>query len=281
MAARASKPTALPTSCVVQWDNWLAARRSLMDWGLLFWTIALLGPLWWFVRQVHQRVHELAWLLTGHEGVALYLYQILLFPGVALHEFSHYLAASLLGVRVRNVSLRPNVQGQKVQMGAVEIDRPDFVRALLIGLAPLVVGSVVVVLIGQHIFDVGAVIEAARANDSRNMIEALRAAFRVPDAWIWFYLIFAVSNAMLPSESDREALRPMILFITVIVGGAALAGYGSTLVAGLAEPMETALGLLLVAFSITLFVDAIFVGVILLLREFVSMATGRGLKKKT
>jgi hypothetical protein len=251
-----------------------------MDWGLAFWTVLLLGPLLWFTRQVHQGLHGLAWLLTGHEIVAVYLYQILLLPGVALHEFSHYLAASLLGVRIRKVSLRPDVQGAKIQMGAVVMDKPDFIRGLLIGLAPLVLGSAVVVLIGQHIFDVGAVIEAARQNDSHGMIEAIQAAFGVNDAWIWFYLIFAISNAMLPSESDRESLWPMVVFIVFIVGVIALAGWGPDLISRLAEPMETALSLLLAAFGITLFVDVIFVGVISLLRVLISLVTGRRLEKK-
>lgn len=251
-----------------------------MNWELAFWTVLLLGPLLWFTRQVHQGLHELAWLLTGHELIAVYLYQILLLPGVALHEFSHYLVASLLGVRVRQVSLRPDVQGAKIQMGAVVMDKPDFMRGLLIGLAPLVLGSTLVVLIGQHVFDVGAVIKAARQNDSRGMIEAIQAAFGVNDAWIWFYLIFAVSNAMLPSESDRESLWPVVTFIVFIVGVIALAGRGPDLISSLAEPIETALSLLLVAFSITLFVDAIFVGMITLLRGLVSLVTGRRLEKK-
>jgi hypothetical protein len=183
-------------------------------------------------------------------------------------------------VRIRKVSLRPDIKGAKIQMGAVVMDKPDFMRGLLIGLAPLVLGSAVVVLIGQHIFDVGTVIEAARQSDGRGMIEAVQAAFGVNDAWIWFYLIFAISNAMLPSESDRESLWPMVAFIVFIVGVIALAGRGPDLMSSLAEPLETALSLLLVAFSITLFVDAIFVGVISLLRGLVGLMTGRRLEKK-
>jgi hypothetical protein len=252
-----------------------------MDSGLIFWTVFLVGPLLWLVRRVHAGLQELALLLTGHTTVAIYLHQTLLLPGVALHEFSHYLAASLLGVRVHAISLRPDVQDEKIQMGAVVIDKPDFARGLLIGLAPLVLGSIVVVLIGQHIFDVDAVIQAARASDSRGIIEAIREAFAANDAWIWFYLIFAVSNAMLPSESDRESLWPTLVFVAFIVGVIVLAGRGPDLIANLAEPMEAALSLLLMAFGITLFVDAIFVGVISLLTGLIGLLTGRRVEKKT
>lgn len=251
-----------------------------MNWELIFWTVALLVPLLWAVRQVHQGLQELFFLLTAHPTVAAYLFQILLLPGVFLHELSHLLVAKLLGVRVRKVSLQPKVQGKKIQMGAVTMDRPDFLRGLLIGLAPLVVGSAAVVLIGQHAFDVGAVIDAAGENDGASMLKAIRAAFGVNDAWIWLYLVFAISNAMLPSASDRESLWPMLVFIAVIVGVAGVAGWGPELISSLADPVETALSLLLVAFGITLFVDIIFLSAISLLRGSITLFTGRRLEKK-
>jgi hypothetical protein len=251
-----------------------------MDWNLILWAVVLLAPLLWFVRQVHEGLQELFYLLTGDTRAAVYLFQILLLPGVALHELSHYLTAKLLRVRVRRVSLQPKIQRGKVQLGAVVMDRPDFVRGLLIGLAPLIFGSAAIILIGQHVFDVGAVIEAAKANDFREITLAMQAAFRANDAWIWFYLIFAISNAMLPSESDREALWPMVFFIGFIVAAVALAGWGPALIASLTEPLERALSLLLVAFGSTLFVDAIFVVLIWLLKALISVLTGRRLDKK-
>jgi hypothetical protein len=252
-----------------------------MNWGFAFWAALLLGPLLWFVRRAHTELQELFFLLTGHQDVSIYLFQILLLPGVVLHEFSHYLAARLLGVRVRKISLSPNVRGNNVQMGAVVMDQPDFVRGLLIGLAPLVLGTMVIVLIGHHIFDVGVVIQAARDGDGSGMVEAARAAFEVSDAWIWLYLLFAVSNAMLPSEADREFVGPTLGLLVLVVALVVLAGRGPDLVNSLAGPMETVLSLLMVAFGITLFVDVIFVGVILLLKGLVSLTTGRRLERGT
>ena len=250
-----------------------------MDWRFALWTVLSLMPLLWLVRRAHVGLQELLFLLTGHHMVTIYLFQIILLPGVVLHEFSHYLSAKLLGVRVRKVSLGPNVRGNNLQMGAVVVDKPDFMRGLLIGMAPLVMGVIVIVLIGHRIFDVGAVIQAARASDGGAMLQAVRAAFEVRDAWIWFYLLFAISNTMLPSEADREYVAPTLILVSAVAGLVVLAGRGPELTANLAEPMETALSLLLVAFGITLFVDAIFVGVIELLKGLVSAVTGRRLER--
>jgi hypothetical protein len=251
-----------------------------MDSNLIFWTILLLGPLVWLVRQVNIGLHKLAFVLTGHETARLYLYHILLLPGTALHELSHLLAANLLGVNVHSISLRPKLQGDQLQMGAVSIDQTDIIRWLLIGMAPLLGGSIAVVLIGQHIFDVGAVVEAARANDSQGIIEAVRAAFEVNDAWIWFYLIFAISNTMLPSESDRASLGPAVAFFALLLGFIVVIGQGPTLIASLAEPVEVALSLLLLTFGITLFVDVIFIVVIWLLTGLVGMLLGRRVERR-
>jgi hypothetical protein len=250
-----------------------------MDWTLFFWTLLLLLPLLWMVRRVHQGLQELFFLLTDHNLVAVYLFQVLLLPGVLLHEASHYFMAQLVGVRVRKVSFRPEIQRDKIQMGAVVMDQPDFVRSLLIGLAPLVVGSIVIVLVGRNVFDVDRVIEAATNGNSGALINAIRDAFSVNDAWIWFYLIFAVSNAMLPSESDRSAMWPMLTFIGIIGMALFLAGWGPALISRLAEPVETALSMLVVAFGTTLFVDIVFLALLALLRTSVTSLTGRRLEK--
>jgi len=250
-----------------------------MNWNLVIWTTILFVPLVWLVRLVHIGLQELFFLLTGDASIAVYLFQILMLPGVALHECAHYLTAKLLGVRVRSVSLRPKVKDGKVQMGAVSMNRPDFFRGVLIGMAPLVFGTAAILLIGNHVFDVNTVIEAVKGNNIAEVAEGVRSVFKVNDAWIWLYLLFAFSNAMLPSESDRESLWPMVVFLATLVVIAVLAGLGPALFSGFAKALEFALSVLLVAFCTTLFVDTVFVTIIWLLRGAVTYLSGRRLDR--
>jgi hypothetical protein len=46
-------------------------------------------------------------LLTRRGEVAMVLFAVLFFPGVLLHEVSHYVMAQLLGVRTKRFSLIP------------------------------------------------------------------------------------------------------------------------------------------------------------------------------
>ncbi len=244
----------------------------------LIWFVATLIPLLVLVRWVHRHLIELTFLLTDHKESTIYIYAILLLPGVALHELSHYVAARFLGVRVYEVSLRPTVRrNRSVRLGFVRMRRPDALRGLLIGLAPLVVGSLVVVLIGQQVFDLGVAVEAARSGEPAEIWAFIKAAFDVPDAWIWFYLIFAISNAMLPSPADREGLWAVVAFVGLALALAIGADWGPDLLAHLVEPTNSALTLLTAAFAVTLFVDAIFLAIFLALKWLVGHLFGRTL----
>jgi hypothetical protein len=71
----------------------------------------------------------------------------------------------------------------------------------------------------------------------------------------------------------------MAIFVAAIAVIVILAGWGPALISSLVEPLAAALSLLVVAFGITLFVDAIFAAVIWALRGLVSYFTGRRLEK--
>ena len=77
------------------------------------------------------------------------------FPGVLIHELSHALAAWLMGVKVRRMSLgiRRKGTGGQVSLGSVDIGSTGPIRASLIGLAPFVAGSIAILIIGGQVFN--------------------------------------------------------------------------------------------------------------------------------
>ncbi|HQF71783.1 MAG TPA: hypothetical protein PLH39_10945, partial [Promineifilum sp.] len=97
-------------------------------------------------RWIHAHLHGVSLLLTGRAELALVVYAIILFPGVLLHEASHWLSATLLGVRTGGVSLLPRRQPDgTLQLGYVEYYRGrtlDPLRESLIGGAPLIAGYI-------------------------------------------------------------------------------------------------------------------------------------------
>lgn len=194
-------------------------------------------------------------LLTGDPELAVVLYALPLLPGILLHELSHALAAILLGVRVGRISIRPKRMGQRIQLGFVPVEKTDVVRASLIGLAPLLVGSGVILLIGYWAFGIGTVGAALATGNWASLIAGLLRALKAPDAWIWAYVIFAASNTMLPSQADRQAWTPVILFLLLICVLLWAAGLGPVIVESLSEPLTIALRWLAMMCALTIAID--------------------------
>jgi hypothetical protein len=230
-----------------------------MDWTPLLWLATTLVLLLLIERWIHRHLQGVMLLLTGDPEIAVVLYAVPLLPGVILHEFSHALAAILVGVRVGRISIRPKRAGQRIQLGFVPVEKTDVVRASLIGLAPLLAGSSATLLIGYWVFGIGAVGAALATGDWTNVTAGLQGTLKAPDAWIWAYVIFAVSNTMLPSRADRQAWAPVILFLLLIGVVVWAVGLGPAIVESLSESLTTALRWLATMCTLTIAVDLPFV----------------------
>jgi len=221
----------------------------------LLWLAATLVLLLFTERWIHRHLQGVMLLLTGDPEVTVVLYALPLIPGIVLHELSHAFAAIILGVRVGRISIRPRRIGQRVQLGFVPVEKTDVVRASLIGLAPLLVGSAAILLIGYRVFGIGTVGTSLVTGDWANLITGLLKGLQASDAWIWVYAVFAVSNTMLPSRADRQAWPPVILFLLLISVLTWAVGLGPAIVEGLADPLIAALRWLATMCALTVVVD--------------------------
>ena len=238
-----------------------------LSWTPLLAMVATLLPLLQVNRWITRSLQELSIRWTGDPQVALVVYFVLVLPGVVLHEVGHWLIATLLGVRVSKFSLGPVRQGRsnRVSLGSVRVAKVDPLRASLIGLAPLVVGSAAILLIGNQILGVGEVAGRIAAGGPEAVWAALQEAMQVRDFWLWLYLIFAISSAMLPSESDMSAVRPVLIFLGVAAAIFLVVAGVPSLSPRVRETVDAVAGYLASAFGITLAVDALFILVIVLL----------------
>ena len=226
-------------------------------------------------RWVHRHLHGIAYLIAGQADMALMLYALPLLPGVALHELSHATMAALLGVKTANLTLIPQRQPDgHVRLGSVQVERVDVVRSSLIGLAPLLAGSIAIVLIVRFAFDVNTLGEAVQRGDIAGLLSSLGGLLRAPDAWLWLYLLFSIANAMMPSPSDRETWLPVILFSLLLLSLAVAFGLNSA-IEGVGAIVDQIMRWLAAAFTITLIVDAPFVVIIFLIEATSSRALGR------
>ena len=227
---------------------------------IAFFTV--LGLLWLADRWLHRNLQGVMLLLANDEELALWLYAILLLPGVVLHELSHAIVAALLGVRIGRINILPRRVGKRIQLGFVPVEETDIVRASLIGAAPMLFGSVAVVFVGYRMFGTPAMLTALSAGDWGAALRALSAALHVPDAWLWAYLVFAVGNTMLPSKSDTHAWPLLAGVLGGLVIVVLLAGGGSALFNGFGHVLTMAVRWMVLLGGSTLLVDLPFFALI-------------------
>ncbi len=175
----------------------------------------LLLLLAWASQEIGQRIQGIVSLLTGSQDLAMVVLFLVFLPGILLHEGAHWAMARLLGLRTGKFRVWPRRMGRHIGMGSVSVARGGPVRDSLVGLAPLLVGSLVVGWIGGRLDQAGGV--TAQWQQGSGPLQGIVALFRglgtASDGLLWGYLLFAVANAMMPSASDREPLGTLGLYL--------------------------------------------------------------------
>jgi len=248
----------------------------MSGWSTLFWLILsflLMHPL---NRWISAHVQGVAFLLTRNPRVATWCFWALFLPGTFLHELSHWLTAALLGVKTSRFSLWPTIKRRgELQMGSVQVEVADPFRHSLIGLAPLIFGSLAVLLIGQGRLALRQIGLAFSSGDLEAIWRAAGQTLTVPDVWLWLYLIFAIANAMLPSASDRESWKTVLLYLGLTLFLAIGLGLNPTISPRLQEFVLAILNHLLSVFMITVGVDLFFIVLILVVEGVIGWVSGR------
>jgi hypothetical protein len=241
----------------------------------LLWLLLLLGPLLFLQRNLHRHIQSIFLLLTRRAEIAVALFALVFFPGVLLHEGSHYLMARLLGVRTGAFSILPQpMGGGRIRLGYVETAKADWLRDALIGAAPLLAGGAFVAYAGWQQLGLLAVWEGFQAGGLSQVLNDLPDLLAQPDFWLWFYLVVAVSSTMMPSASDRRAWLPIALVIALLLGASLLAGAGPWLLDNLARPLNLVFQALVVVFGISVAVHLVLLPPVWGLHKLLSWATG-------
>lgn len=214
-------------------------------------------------------------LLTHRNDISLAIFSLLFFPGVLLHELSHFLLARLMGVHTGGFSLIPRpLEDGRLQLGYVETAKTDFVRDALIGVAPLLAGGLFVAWVGIVHLGLLGIWESLNSTEEQALRLAIQDLLVRSDFWLWFYLIVAVSSTMMPSRSDRRAWLPVALIVAFLLGLGILAGAGPWLLYNITAPLNNALRTVAIVFAISMGVHLVLVMPFIFLRRVLERLTG-------
>lgn len=223
-----------------------------MQFTGLLWFAFLLVPLVYLQRLLHREIQIIFYLITRNKPLTIAIFSMIFFPGVFLHELSHFLMAKILGVRTGKFSLLPkSLDTGHLQLGYVETEQTDILRDSLIGLAPIIAGTLFVAYAGVVQLRLDALWHVFSNGQVELFWMGLRLLPTVPDFYLWFYLTFAVSSTMLPSESDRHAWLPLGMWIGALLVLAVFSGAGVWMLNNLAPVFDPLLRSVALLFALS------------------------------
>jgi len=242
--------------------------------GLLL-LLALLAPLLLVQRALHREIQAVFLLISGDPVVTIWLFALIFFPGILLHETSHFVTAKVLGVPTGRFSLLPRaLPGGRLQLGSVEVAQTDVVRDSLIGVAPLIAGGLFFAYAAFYRMHLLTLWEFLRAGDAKLFSQGLALLPRYSDFWLWFYLVFVVSSTMLPSESDRHAWRPLGVYAALLLGLALLAGAGPWMLESLAPLLNSFFKVVSLIFALSVILHLLLLAPTMLAHRVLTAFTG-------
>jgi hypothetical protein len=247
----------------------------LSQFNGLFWFVLMLMPLVFIQRSLHREIQAVLLIITRHPQLTIGLFSVLFFPGVVLHELSHFLMAKLLFVSTGSFSLVPQTtKDGRLQLGYVETDQTDVVRDSLIGAAPLFAGGLFVAyaaIYHLHLLPLRDVLHNGQFDLFWLGITLLP---QVKDFYVWIYLTFTVSSTMTPSTSDRHAWTTLGLVFAVLLGLALLAGAGPWMLAYLAPSLNNFMNSAVALFALSIVINAIMLPPLMLTHRLLTRVTG-------
>ena len=159
-------------------------------------------------------------------------------------------------------------------MGYVETERADIVRDSLIGLAPLIAGSLFIAYAGLNRLGLSTLVDVLANRQVELFWTGLRLLPQVKDFYLWFYLAFAVSSTMMPSESDRHAWLPLGVWTAVLFTLALLAGAGTWMLANLSPLLNDFLDAVATLFGLSVVLHIMLILPTIFIHLVVSKITG-------
>lgn len=132
---------------------------------------------------------------TSNHHTVVRVLAILFLPGTIIHEMAHLLFAGVMLVPVGEINVVPEIEGQSVKLGSVQIGKTDPLRRSIVGVAPVLFGLIL-------IFSIFLLVPIGSGLPWWQTALAL-------------YLLFEIGNTMFSSKKDLEGT--IIFTATILV----------------------------------------------------------------
>ncbi len=145
---------------------------------------------------INELFHVLRLFIRSEKAVFT-IVTLVFFPGTILHETAHFIFAIALMLRVRDFSIFPTFEQDYIKLGSVVYEKKDYIRGILVGIAPIFAGLFFFWFIGHF-----------------ELFSQENITFKL----FLGYLVFVVSSTMFSSKQDLVDLVFILPFILLTAG---------------------------------------------------------------
>jgi hypothetical protein len=265
---------------------------ALIPW-LIF--AVVIGLLLRVQKAVQHRIFGLGWMFSARHEAAAVIYTIVLLPGILVHEFAEWLTAGVLGFKAtqsmrwpeadKNGELDPKfitVEYPKLPKTANSAQKlKDLFGRAFVEITPTIVGIALTLLISNSILQLQTLTSEIPSWDVVKIGDAFGRVTSQPGFPLWFYILFTVSNAMMPRQFARRGIAILAGVAAAFMIVLAIIGFSGAVSTWLNGPIPAAVNQLSAIFALVLVVDSVVLVGLIAAEAVIERVTNRKAPYKT
>lgn len=217
----------------------------------LFFTQRVLG------KQISRLMHGLG----GGKNSVIWIWSVVFMPGTLLHEVSHFIMAAATGTHTGKIEIFPEFiedemspgESRSVKLGSVQVARMNPVQGFLVGLAPLITGSLILLWLSTLLIPTFTSGEYLKFS-------------------VIAYAFFAIANSFFPSKEDLRHTIPFVVLLILIIIGAWYLGLKVNISPN--SKISELSGALSTAFFMSFGINVLIIGILYLINKSLNRSHG-------
>jgi hypothetical protein len=223
---------------------------------------------------IQRRIFGVGWLIAADHNLAAVIYTLVLFPGILLHEVTEWLTAGVMNFKtIRSMRWPEADENGELDPKFVTVEYPKREKALgppgpaarakalfgraIVEIAPTMAGLALTLFISNTLLGFPILIKELPSGDLARIGPAFRTVIQRPDFFLWFYVLFTISNSMMPRKFARHGLAILALCAAVAMIFLAILGFSRVVEQWLLGPIPAAVNQLSAISLLVLTVDLV------------------------
>ena len=225
---------------------------------------------------LHQHIFKVGWLVTKNYQTTTILYYTFFLPGVALYEFVIWLIAGLLNVRAeRSLSLPEKQEIGELRLNFVKLSRKTTpYKAALINISPLIFGIAIIWFVANYVISIQDALSVMNDGTLNNLDDSIRQLTSKSDFWLWIYVLFTVTNTMMPDQGVIRVWLRGGAFVIIALGIIFLFGANTLVNDEIFSPFISGLNALSGVFAFMIALNVFAVALLAIIENSIEWITG-------